>query len=382
MGGFEVERVTQAGNVQIAEALQSQNFVTGTSGWIIRADGSYEFGPGGIFRGNLEVDGTDGSKVLIEASGGHAEIDLTPPSYNPPTLGNLPGTIAAGANGSGDQSFGTLDLRSPNPFHGGLFSTTSLLSLQSSAIDGSFGSEILVQADLIDLETKAITVKGVASYLYQQSVIFTAGGSFTKAAFPAARLARVRMVGGGGGGGGAAATTATQWSFGDGGGGGEYAEGNILTSAMAASETISIGAGGNQGVGTTIGTAGGISSFGAFITANGGAAGPNRPPTTTALLSNSGTGSPGGSGGTGGSLRMPGGIGGRGFGNSASSAGQVGGVGGTTMFSGGTVGVFNTGGFGGTGFGGGGGGGALAGSGSTVGGGNGAPGIVIVDLYG
>lgn len=141
------------GQTLIRNAIQSADFVTGSAGWAIFRDGSYEFGPGGTFRGNLEVDGSDGSKVLIEAAGGHAEIDLTPPTYTDPTILNIPAEINAGSNGVGNGSFGTLDLRSPNPLKPPLTTDTALMSLQSSTLDGSSGSTILMQAAVILLGT-------------------------------------------------------------------------------------------------------------------------------------------------------------------------------------------------------------------------------------
>jgi hypothetical protein len=141
------------GQTLIRDAIQSSNFVAGVSGWAIMRDGSYEFGPGGTFRGNIEVDGTDGSKVIVEADGGHAEIDLTPPSYTPNTLIPIPSSIGAGSNGTGNGSFATLDLDSGEvlqltPL---LQSSRSFISLQSSTLDHTFGSTIIVSAQNIQL---------------------------------------------------------------------------------------------------------------------------------------------------------------------------------------------------------------------------------------
>jgi len=105
-----------------------------------------------------------------------------------------------------------------------------------------------------------------------ERVIFTSSGTFSKASYPEARLARVTVVGGGGGAGGAPSTGASQFSAGGGGGAGGWAVKDILLSAMATSETVTIGAGGSGGNGVA-GSAGGTTSFGAFLSATGGGGG-------------------------------------------------------------------------------------------------------------
>lgn len=178
MGGFDVERVTQAGNVQIAEALQSQNFVAGSSGWAIFADGSYEFGSGGTFRGNLEVDGTDGSKVIITTTGGAAEIDYQPPTNADPTVTSLPGTVRGTTNGTGSTAFDTLDLRSPRPIKG-TFGAQSLLSLMSGSPDGTIASQILLQAATINFGATTITQNGTplpGSWVAGAALVANSGG--------------------------------------------------------------------------------------------------------------------------------------------------------------------------------------------------------------
>jgi hypothetical protein len=147
------------GNTLIRDAIQSSDFVAGSAGWAIFTDGSYEFGPGGTFRGNITVAGTDGSKVEIDSTGGHAEIDLTPPTYTDPTIINIPAQIGAGKNGVGNGSFGTLDFRSPNPLKPPLTTNTALISLQSSTLDGTFPSTIILQAGEIDLGTGGTVLK-------------------------------------------------------------------------------------------------------------------------------------------------------------------------------------------------------------------------------
>jgi len=61
------------GSVMKGGQLQSPNFVTGVSGWIIRADGSVEFADG-VFRGSLtaatiDIGGSDASSFHVDADG-------------------------------------------------------------------------------------------------------------------------------------------------------------------------------------------------------------------------------------------------------------------------------------------------------------------------
>lgn len=93
---------------------------------------------------------------------------------------------------------------------------------------------------------------------------FTASGTWTKPA-GFSPSSRVLMQAWGGGGGGFKGT-----NFGSGGGGGGYHERWLTLSAMGATETITIGAGGTGG---TSATAGGNTTVGSLLTAYGGAAG-------------------------------------------------------------------------------------------------------------
>lgn len=104
-----------------------------------------------------------------------------------------------------------------------------------------------------------------------EMVVYTSSGTFVKANYPWASRVKVRVQAGGGGGGGAGASGATTTSCGSGGGGGGYAEKWIDISALAASETVTVGLGGAGGVDTGgTGGNGGTSSFGAHCSAGGG----------------------------------------------------------------------------------------------------------------
>jgi hypothetical protein len=218
-------------------------------------------------------------------------------------------------------------------------------------------------------------------YLFKQRVIFTANGTFTKASYTGLRAVRVMCQAGGNGGGGAAATGASQTSGGSGGRGGGYAESFILAAALASSETVTVGAGG-AGVSGASGAEGGDSSFGSLVIADHG--------------DSSSVGLVAGAGGTGGFVTGqagtqvntgdlvigggPGGAGGR-----LGTSGAVGGTGGNAVLGpgGGGTGITTGGatGNGGRSYGGGGGGACVGPSLAARAGGDGAAGIVIVDVY-
>ena len=102
---------------------------------------------------------------------------------------------------------------------------------------------------------------------------FTASGVWNKPA--QARAVEVFVIGGGGGGGGCSATGSGEQAAGGGGGGGAGARTFYAASALAASETITVGAAGSATAGAD-GGAGGESSFatgkGYVSTAGGGRA--------------------------------------------------------------------------------------------------------------
>lgn len=108
-------------------------------------------------------------------------------------------------------------------------------------------------------------------YVKGDSVYFTSSGTFSKGSYPGLRAVRVRCVGGGGGSGGVSTTSAGQGSCSGGGAGGTYAEKWLAVSALAASETVTVGAGGTAGsAGNNAGGVGGTTSFGTLCIANGG----------------------------------------------------------------------------------------------------------------
>ncbi|MFD0208955.1 hypothetical protein ACFVH9_07445 [Streptomyces hirsutus] len=92
---------------------------------------------------------------------------------------------------------------------------------------------------------------------------------FSKADYPWLARVLVKVQAGGGGAAGARAS-ANHLVSSPGGAGGGYSERLIQVSALGATETIVVGAGGTAGTPTVDGGPGGNSSFGGACTANGG----------------------------------------------------------------------------------------------------------------
>jgi hypothetical protein len=118
----------------------------------------------------------------------------------------------------------------------------------------------------------AMYVQALPAYFEGGTVYFTADDTFDKADYPGLRAIIVDLVGSGGAGGGAPATTGSDFSVGNGGGAGGHCRKFILASALSASETLTVPAGGT-GVSGAAGNAGATCSFGSHCQATGGGAG-------------------------------------------------------------------------------------------------------------
>jgi hypothetical protein len=167
---------------------------------------------------------------------------------------------------------------------------------------------------------------------------FTSDDTWTKPSNPSTNSRTFVQVWGGGGGGGA-------HSNGGGGGGGAYNEGWFLTSALSATETVTVGPAG------AISGAGGDSSFGAHVLAYGGGLGENASSggggggggTTSA----GGNGASGAGGNGGGPEKLGAANGGQALGGGTGNTGGGGSDGGNTERNGGYGNYFGGGGGGG-----------------------------------
>ena len=102
--------------------------------------------------------------------------------------------------------------------------------------------------------------------------VFDTPGTTTYTPTSGMAYAIVECIGGGGGGAGVPIPSSTALS-GAGGGGGAYCRKNITAAAIGASKTVVIGASGSGGTAGTDGSSGGDTTFGAILTAHGGAGG-------------------------------------------------------------------------------------------------------------
>jgi hypothetical protein len=228
--------------------------------------------------------------------------------------------------------------------------------------------------------TAAPTWQDVGAATFQvKNQVFTSSGTYT----PTTGMAycSIQCLGGGGSGGGAGVTNAGQLAGGSGGGAGEYAVGIFSSATIGISKIITIGAAGTDLSGSGGGN-GGNTSVGSLITAFGGTGGPSNGASSTPQGT---AGGAGGTGGSGGDYRSPG-FPGQGFFSSVGAGLCVAGDGGSSQIgSGGQAGKnqgASTAGGAALGYGAGGGGAFnIASSGSTLAGGSGTAGIVIVTEY-
>ena len=210
---------------------------------------------------------------------------------------------------------------------------------------------------------------------------FTSSGTYTPTA--GMLYCIIECVGGGGGGGGVAATSATTCAAASGGSGGSYARKFASAATIGASQVVTVDLGGTGGsAGNNSGSDGGSTSVGTICIATGGGGGTGCPASALVLIPG-GTGTTTGTGDIvirgsdgGNSIAMfiatPGGWVYPGSGGSSFFAGSVQGQPGTNNHNTGRSG-YN--------YGGGGCGGENTPSQLAAGGGNGAPGIVIITEF-
>jgi hypothetical protein len=204
--------------------------------------------------------------------------------------------------------------------------------------------------------------------------VITSSGTYTPTS--GMKFAIIECVGGGGGGG-AVAGTAGNTYVGGGGGAGGYSRVRVTAAQVGASQTVTIGAGGNGGAaGSNNGSPGGDTSVGSLCVAKGGSGG------GFCSVASGAAGGLGGVAGTG-DLSSPGAPGGTGFYNAtANSIFARTGIGGSSIWGGGGRGnvAGATDGEAAPGVGGGG-GGALTTSASNFAGGNGKAGAAVITEF-
>lgn len=141
-------------------------------------------------------------------------------------------------------------------------------ALKLATVDVAAEAASVSDANITDHRTRAVAAGALGA-----RVIYEADGTFDKADFPWARQVQVMVQAGGGGGGGVDSGVSGQAGAASGGAGGTYAESLLDIEDLAASEVVTVGAGGAGGVAGTNGAAGGASSFGSHVSANGGGGG-------------------------------------------------------------------------------------------------------------
>lgn len=301
-------------------AIQSPNFITGSTGWSINADGTAEFN-------NLSIRGTfNGSDFIINDTGAFFYDGV-------PANGNL---IASIASSGGTDSFGNV-FNGPGMF---VYASNNTGGLSAGALSLSNASDTFTMAADPTLDQLLLSaLNGNAALYFLPALIQVTGAPL--------RVDEVLTYGAGGGGGGTTIldfTSSASWvapagvtsvnvevwaaggggasSAGSGGGGGEYAAEHSNTCTPGNTYTITIGAQGAAGAGgaSNDGGNGGDSSFSGTgattVTAHGGGGGKT-------------AGSPGGAAGTGSSnsTHHNGGTGGTSTGGSKGGGGGAGGGG-------------------------------------------------------
>jgi H-type lectin domain len=188
MGGFVPDpRETIAGNTLIAEAIQSQDFVTGVAGWQIAASGSAEFN-NLTARGSLITTGSNGSYIRITQVSGAPFIFLYP--GDAPGFTVVDAVIKATEFISGGNSFGSLTLQSAQVSSGPI---PSVAILQLTSQTSGLGSPAQVRAtgQLVDAVQNHEYMRGQNGSV---PISFAAVTSFTQAVVFASAFAAAPIV--------------------------------------------------------------------------------------------------------------------------------------------------------------------------------------------
>lgn len=193
----------------IRAVIKSVNFVAGLSGWAIFKDGSYEFGEGGTFRGDLSVVSPSGSEVQVFADAVSARITLLPPDSVTPGVTFQPGQLFT--TSASDEP--ELVLAGPLVNPGGPFaeidigasfsqSTMSILADLIVMGDSGVGSSVTIQSLALRVGPDQSDIgRGRAAYAGDTSDSGTVGNADTTVltagptTFRAGRAYEVRLAG-------------------------------------------------------------------------------------------------------------------------------------------------------------------------------------------
>lgn len=139
---------------------------------------------------------------------------------------------------------------------------------------------VVIDTDELDNSAGWLQISGGGGGSGADVQIFTSDGTWTNPSPASPKAGRAILIGGGGGGGGGGYANSGHLSGGSGGGGGGFLSYDFLTTDLAATETVTVGAGGTGGTGPSsaasggAGAAGGNSIFGTDLAiAGGGGAG-------------------------------------------------------------------------------------------------------------
>lgn len=199
-----------AGTVLVREAIQSQNYVPGVSGWILYADGTFELA-GGTFRGDVIVTAVDGSFVKILSTDG-GKIQIQPEDAVGVTYLDVAELFAGYAPAAGGFTFMTLntaaiDDSGATPQRGQLFISSALgdgtarSGFTQTGPTADFNGSLRVQGEIL-VENDITNETDGMEYLRGQNakilVTFAASTSVTVAvnfpiAFPVGVVPVVQM---------------------------------------------------------------------------------------------------------------------------------------------------------------------------------------------
>jgi len=248
--------VPVAGTTLVIPAINSPNFLTGISGWIIRIDGSVEFN-NGVFRGTVTAGTFQGTNFVINQAGAFFYSAT-------PALGNLIASIApaAGVDQYGNTYPQGLQV-SQGEIDAGIINGAVINagSISAGSIGGSQIVNSTFQGGAVTESTITFDSSGGVLLVYASTTTTTTVNSSGNFTVPAGvTQLQVECWGGGAGGAGGGLAGGAN-SGGYGGGAGAYSKVNALTVTPLAVLPYVVGAGGAGGAVNALGIGGGTTTF-------------------------------------------------------------------------------------------------------------------------